>query len=197
LDLSNKNIPDLSSDTSVTDIEDFGSLKTYFSRLQSRNETTGKVYSSIILAQHISFKAVMEKALSSLRNQNMGLYPKALDHERTSDVSWLLYSTRQQDEARLADLIPSNLGELIGLKWKQIRTTEGFRKPDPNNPQRKILALHIEGPSERASELCIKLSQWYSSSAKQFLDGTKVRLIPPVNVIFVKRGQSQNGDSSH
>jgi len=128
----------------------------------------------------------MEEALSSLRNQNIGLYLKALDHECTSDVGWLFYSARQQDEAQLENLISSHLGELIGLKWKQVRTTEGFRKPDPNNPQCKVLALHIEGPSKGAPEICNKLSRWYSSSSKKFLDGTKMRLIPPVNVILGK-----------
>jgi hypothetical protein len=67
---------------------------------------------------------MMEEALSSLRNQNIGLYLKALDHECTSDVGWLFYSARQQDEAQLENLISSHLGELIGLKWKQVRTTD-------------------------------------------------------------------------
>jgi hypothetical protein len=70
----------------------------------------------------------MHKALSTLRNQNIGLSPKASDHECTADVGWLLYSARQQDKDRLAHLISHHIGELIGLKWKQVRTTEGFKK---------------------------------------------------------------------
>jgi hypothetical protein len=60
---------------------------------------------------------MMEEALSSLRNQNMGLYLKALHHECTSDVGWLFYSARQQDEAQLEDLITS-----WGTNWAQMET---------------------------------------------------------------------------
>jgi hypothetical protein len=58
--------------------------------LNSCNKTTGKVYTSVILAQNRSFKDVMKNALSSLHNQYMGIYPKATDHKNASDVCWFL-----------------------------------------------------------------------------------------------------------
>jgi hypothetical protein len=32
----------------------------------------------------------MDRALSTLRNNDMDLYPKATDHENTVEVGWLL-----------------------------------------------------------------------------------------------------------
>jgi hypothetical protein len=75
-------------------------------------------------------------------------------------------------------------GDLLGIKWKPIRTTEGFKKRDPNDPQELTRALHIEGPADRAHKLCTKLSQWYSSASNNFPDGTKIRLIPPFSTIL-------------
>jgi len=54
-----------------------------------------KNYASIILAQNKPFKEVMDRALSTLRNNDMGLYPKATDHETTVEVSWLLYTLQE------------------------------------------------------------------------------------------------------
>jgi hypothetical protein len=70
----------------------------------------------------------MEISLSSLRNHNIRIYPKASNHENGTDVRWLLYSTCQQDEECLTHLLSSLTGETLGVKWKQIRTTEGFKK---------------------------------------------------------------------
>jgi hypothetical protein len=154
LDGVDKNLPALGADNVLADTDNFDTIKRYFSQLNPRNETTGKVYTIIILAQSIPFKDVMHKALSSLRKQNIGLYPKASDHECTADVGLLLYLARQQDNECLAHLISHHIGELIGLKWKQVHMTEGFKKPDPANPQRKILALHVEGLADRAQDGC-------------------------------------------
>jgi hypothetical protein len=49
-----------------------------------------KKYASIILAQNKPFKENMDRALSTLRNNDMDLYPKATDHENTVEVGWLL-----------------------------------------------------------------------------------------------------------
>jgi hypothetical protein len=96
----------------------------------------------------------------------------------STDVGWLLYSTRQQDTTRLAELLSALSGEIVGVKWKPIRTMEGFRKKDPNEQQELIRALHIEGPTERAHDIRAKLSM--------FPDGTKMRLLPPFASILSK-----------
>jgi hypothetical protein len=70
------------------------------------------------------------------------------------------------------------------VKWKPIRTTEGFKKKDPNDSSISIRALHIEGPKEKTNTIRTKLSKWYNSASTAFPDGTKMRLIPPYHTII-------------
>jgi hypothetical protein len=99
------------------------------------------------------------------------------------DVGWLLYSTRQQDEERLAELITKISGESIGVKWKPICTTDGVnRKRDPNSSQ--VYTLHLESAADHAQEVRKRLSIWFGSSSKRFSDGTKMRLVPPFNTVL-------------
>jgi hypothetical protein len=185
LDRSDISIPDLSSTFNVEALDSYYSLKRYFSRLSPRS-TEGFVWSSIILAQSIPFAAFMEKTRHSLENQAFSHWPKASDHELAADIGWLLYSTRQQDEERLAEMISTLTGEKIGVKWKPIRTTDGSiraKDKDKTNESR-VYALHLECAANKAQDVRIKLSKWYGSSSKQFPDGTKMRLVPPFNTIL-------------
>jgi hypothetical protein len=182
LDRSDNSIPDLSTTFNVAALDSYYSLKRYFSRLSPRSEE-GFVWSSIILAQSIPFATFMEKTRHSLENQDFSLWPKASDHELATDVGWLLYSTRQQDEERIAEIMTKFTGETIGVKWKPIHTTDGVnRKKDPNST--RVYALHLESTADRAQEARTKLSKWFGSSSKNFPDGTKMRLIPPFNTVL-------------
>ena len=110
LDRSDNSIPDLSATMNVAAFNSYYSLKRYFLRLSPRLEEEF-VWSSIILAQSISFPNFMEITQQSLENQDFSLWPKASDHELATDVSWLLYSTRQQDEERIAEIMTKLTGE--------------------------------------------------------------------------------------
>jgi hypothetical protein len=128
MDRSDRAYPDLCNEYQVSAVEDFDSLKRYFSRLGSCNDTTGKVYCSLILAQTIPFTAVIHSALSALRTDSFSLYPRASDHESPGEIGWLCYSVRAQDDQRLSALLSDICGEHIGIKWKAIRTSDGFKK---------------------------------------------------------------------
>ncbi len=73
----------------------------------------------------------MDKAKSSLENNEFSLWPKASDNENTTDVGWLLYSTRAQDEERLSSLLSRLTGENLRVKWKPIRANNAnIKKKD-------------------------------------------------------------------
>jgi len=126
----------------------------------------------------------MEKAKSSLENNEFSLWPKASDNDNTTDVGWLLYSTRAQDEERLSALLSRITGENIGVKWKPIRSTNAnIKKKDQLPSEEKIKALHVECSVDRLQEVKDKLNRWYSSSSSHFPDGTKMRLVPTITSV--------------
>ena len=116
LDGQDKSIQDLSKDCLISDVDSFDSPKTYFSRLGLRNEETGDIYTSIILAQNKTFHEVIDRALSCIRNQNMGLWPKPYNHASSADIGWFLYSSRMQDASRLSELLSNLIGEHIDIR---------------------------------------------------------------------------------
>jgi len=164
--------------------DSYSEVKKYFSRISPHKED-GAVWCSLILAQNLPFLTFMEKARHSLENNSFSLWLKASSHESASEVGWLLYSTRQQDEGRLAEMFSSLSGENIGVKWRPIRTTDGNnRKKDSLDDSERVYALHLEAASDRARAAREKLKQYYGSGKTQFPDGTKMRLVPPFNTIL-------------
>jgi hypothetical protein len=77
----------------------------------------------------------------------------------------------------------------LDLNGSKFGRQKVLKKPDPANPQRKILALHVEEPADRAQEVRNRMSKWYCSSSSSFRDGIKMRLIPPINNIPSRKGK--------
>lgn len=192
MDRNDRGQPDLSQDYQVSSVGDFAALKCYYSRLSSRNETTGKVYCSLILAQSLPFAAVVNASLNALMRDEFGLYQRASDHEAPGKIGWLCYSVRPQDEDRPSILFSELCNEHIGVKWKFIRTSDGFKKWDPSDKSRPY-ALHVEGPNNKLLECRQTLLDWYGSDSKSFPDGTKMRLIPPWQNIFAQENKVKVG----
>jgi hypothetical protein len=133
--------------------------------MSSRNKD-GLSWCSAILALSIPFSQFIEKVRYSLENQNFSLWPKASDNENAVDVGWLLYSTRHQDEERLAALYSQRTRYCISFKWKPIRTTSATnRKKDPQDNSEKVNALHVECAIDKVQEV----RQKYLSGMTQYL----------------------------
>ena len=160
LDRNDKLVSDLSSAFPLSSVDSYHVMKKYFFRLSSRDEV-GNRWCSLILAQSIPFSTFMEKAKSSLENNEFSLWPKASDNETTTDVGWLLYSTRAQDKERLSAFLSRITGENIGVKWKPIRSTyANIKKKDLSPSEEKIKALHVECSVDRLQEVKDKLNRW-------------------------------------
>jgi hypothetical protein len=56
-----------------------------------------------------------------------------------------------------------------------------------------VRALHLEGASHRIHDIKGSLSSWYGSSATRFIDGTKMRLIPPYQTVISAADKQKYG----
>ena len=124
----------------------------------------------------------MDKAGSSLNNLEYGLYPRASNHESAAEIGWLLYSIREQNEERISDMLSKLTGEIIGAKWRPIRTSVGARKKDDD--ETRTFAIHLECASDKVQAIRQQLSKWYGTGSNTFPDGTTMRLVPPFQSII-------------
>jgi hypothetical protein len=128
-----------------------------------------------------------------LAGLDMGLWPQPTDHEHVSDIGWLLYSSRYQDEHRIAEMFTDKLGIIVGARWRQIRTSDNSRRYQTPNPETFVRAMHLEGPANIIHDIKSKLSSWYGSAATQFIDGMKMRLIPPYQTLISAADKGKYG----
>lgn len=192
-DRNSPGINDLSSNFLVSELTSFLNLQNYFSRLYSRNEG-GNIYCSLILASTLSTHDLLTAVKYKLAGLEMGLWPRPTDHEQVSDIGWFLYSSRYQDEMRVAEMLSDALGIRVGARWRQIKTTDTNRRnQNANDPENVIRALHIEGPSHRIYDIKERLAHLYGSSTTAFIDGTKMRLIPPFNSVISASDKGKYG----
>jgi hypothetical protein len=84
----------------------------------------------------------------SLMNMDFGVFPKASDHEVSSEVGWLLYSTKSQDKERPSELISALVKENVGVKWRPIRVNDHFKKEAMDSLQQNLCAAHRSSDRE-------------------------------------------------
>jgi hypothetical protein len=82
-------------------------------------------------------------------------------------------------------MLSSLVNEQVGDKWRPIRTNDRFCKYPVAAPSESVNAMHIESAANKASEIRQNLLKWYSSSSKFFPDGTKMRLVPPFQLVTI------------
>lgn len=192
LDREANGINDISGRHTVADIKGFINLKRYFSNMYPKPDG-GFIYCRVILATSCPFDSLISKVRPSLMQYELGLWQRPTDCEQVSDIGWLLYSSRHQDEQRLATLLSTLIGEPIGVRWRPVRTTSTFQRNMPT-PVNVVRALHLEGDSTRAHILKHKLACYYDSKSTQFPDGTRMRLIPPFNKVISAYSKSKYGE---
>jgi hypothetical protein len=193
LDCNSPGINDVSSSFLVSELVSFPALKNYFSRLYSKTEG-GNIYCSLILASSLSTQDLLNAVKYKLAGLEMGLWPRPTDHEQVSDIGWLLYSSRYQDEHRIAEMFSNDLGIIIGARWHQIHTTDSNRHNTGTlDPENMVRALHLEGPSHRIHDIKSIFFFLVWIFATKFIDGTKMRLIPPYQTVISAADKGKYG----
>jgi hypothetical protein len=130
-----------------------------------------------------------------LKDYKIGLCERPTDCEQVSEIGWLLYSSREQDESRLSHLLSKMLKESIGVRWRPVRRYINFRcNTDPSGDRPTlVLASHLECDSTLVQRIKHKLAKLYGSSSKRFPEGTKMRLIPSFNTVVSAESKEKHG----
>ena len=196
LDRSSNGFKDLSMKYPVANIKGFTNVKRYFSRLFPRKEG-GQFYCNVILALSRTPESVLSLLRQPLLDNSIGLWRRTTDCEQVSEVGWLLYSSREQEESRISQLLSKMLKENIGVRWRPVRTSNNFRRTKesnlPANRAPPVRALHVECDSNHVQRIKHKLAKLYGSTSKRFPDGTKMRLIPPYNTVISAESKEKYG----
>jgi len=160
----------------VASLKGRGHAKSYLHRLFPHQEG-GQFYCNIILATSKSPAELRDMIALHLRDNRMGLWQQSIDAEQVTEIGWLLYSSRQQDEKRVAELLSHCTEEKIGACWRLIMTSANVRRnKGPNEPKPpEVRALHLECDSAVAQHAKHKIARLYSSSTTLFPEGTKMR----------------------
>lgn len=170
LDRNNQGFKDLSARATVVSLRGTGITKMYVHRLLPRPEG-GQFYCNIILATSISPPSLQDALAIHLRDNRMGLWQQAIDAEQVTEIGWLLYSSRQQDEKRISGLLSKLTGEKIGARWRLVKTNKTTRRK-PNDTQGNkapdVQALHLECHSTTAQYTKHKIARLYSSTTTNF-----------------------------
>ncbi len=162
-----RGIQDLSYKYTIANVKGIASAKRYFHRLFPRAEG-GMFYCNVIMVTSKSPSNLMETLSTQLRDNSMGLWQRSIDAEQVSEIGWLLYSTRQQNDKWISSLLSDLTEEKIGARWRIICTSTNFNRhkgPQGEKPL-EVRAIHLECDANVLLHAKHKVAHLFWSSAK-------------------------------
>ena len=109
-----------------------------------------------------------------LKEYNMGIFPKTLQVEATSQMGWLLFSTNSLDHDHLAKVLSEEIGVQIALRFKYVNTD---KYESDKTERKKWMATHIEVDANDRTKAERHLGRIYGSQSKKFPLGIRMRLV--------------------
>ena len=156
---------------------DFQTLQSYFPRLNPKKDLTAQTQYVSVFLRHTDDLIDLQKDMQFwFSDGGHKLYEKPLQCEKTVEVAWLQYSTREMDKDLISREIMETLGIEVGMSWKMIYMGKKGDIAEKN----KIRALHIEINAIRQHHHFKLLSDHYGRSETGF-SGRKLRLFPVKN----------------
>ena len=150
-----------------------GRFRDYFSRAQVRSQG-GQSHMDIYVQHSIPMEELISNVDWYFKDKGMRMFNKTIQAESITQMGWLLYSFSNLDTKALADAISSQIGVMVGLRYKYINTD----KYEPDREQRrKWMAVHVEVDSEDLKKAARGLKQLYSMSSTEFPLGIRMRLV--------------------
>ena len=151
-------------------------IKKYFNGI-SPIPAGGIKYCKVFLGHKEEMSDILESEGWWMKNNNHGIWRLPLQVDRTRSIGWLLFSLRDMDKNILQEAISRHIKYNVGLRWKMINT--GSRTKTP--AKERVFAIHIEAEADDADCTRAALEVTYSSKAKKFPNGIRMRLVPEMN----------------
>ena len=151
-------------------------LRTYLKKffMKPNKETT--IYPGIYIGHNLSCADLREGLQDWLATSNHALFYMMLQAEDSSEIGWLLYTTREMDAGAMADEIADLVGIRVGLRWKVIDIGVKGKIPDAQ----KVNALVVEVETKYKWEAQQKLTSYFGRNwkdIKEYPNGVRVRFV--------------------
>ena len=134
------------------------------------------IYPGIYLGHNKAFTEIREELMDWLESGNHAMFYMMLQAEDSSEVGWLLYTTREMDAGAMADEIADLVGIKVGLRWKTIDIGVKGKIPDAQ----KVNALTVEVESKFRWEAQQKLTNYFGRARKdicEYPNGVRIRFV--------------------
>ena len=140
-----------------------------------RNAVETTIYPQLRLGHEMDFTTLREGIYPWVQSLGHGIFYNMLQAEDSTELGWLLYSTREMDTGALADEITDTIGINVGLRWKVI--SNGQKKMNKDN---MVRALSIEISAKHKWQGQQKLLKLYSRAIKrpeEYPNGVRLRFV--------------------
>jgi hypothetical protein len=134
------------------------------------------IYPNVRIGHEKPLKDIRRDMRGWLMEGSHGLFYKMLQAKSSSEVGWLLYSTRDMDHGALADEMSDILGFNLGLRWKVIDIGVRGKIPD----SQKVMALSVEVEQNCCLQYQRKLISMYGREVREvheYPNGVRLRFV--------------------
>ena len=105
-----------------------------------KGEGTMRLYPKIRIGHDCSIEDLREETREWARANECNIFRDRLQFEKTTQVGWFCYSTRNFDTEALSEVISKTMGFKVDLQWRMVATG----KKGKINEEQKTYALHVE-----------------------------------------------------
>ena len=145
-----------------------------------RNQGTMRLHPKIRIGHDASLEDIREETREWARANECNIFRDRLQFEKTTQVGWFCYTTRNFDAEALAEVVSRETGFQVDLQWRMVATGKKGKISD----EQKTYALHVEVEDKGGQKYTYmnRLLKLYGRNA----NGKKVFTPNGVRMRFVK-----------
>ena len=158
--------------------KEFTILKFYLQGVYPRSKG-GTLYGRIRLSSTLPIMENIRYIYSWMKQNEHGLFPRAIQAEETTTLGWHLYYSLSTDQDHLSRTLSSKSGVTIACRFRKITQN----RSDKGAP---VKAIHLESSSQESGEAKKFLSVVYGrQSSSPYPTGAMYKLMPTIQSILI------------